>query len=108
MPLSLPSELPGRCRADPRSRVRITAPGGRSTTAFAAGLVGCPGARFRWYTALGVLLWAVEASLLGYLGGELFESRPVLGLAVARSGAPAGVRVGWGASSMPGVLSSGA
>jgi membrane-associated protein len=64
-------------------------PGGRSTTAFAAGLVGYPGARFRCYTALGVLLWAVEASLLGYLGGELFESRPLLGLAVAWSGATA-------------------
>jgi membrane protein DedA with SNARE-associated domain len=64
-------------------------PGGRSTTAFAAGLVGYPGVRFRWYTALGVLLWAAEASLLGYLGGEIFESRPLLGLAVAWAGATA-------------------
>jgi membrane-associated protein len=31
-------------------------PGGRSTTAFAAGIVGYPLVRFRWYTAAGVLL----------------------------------------------------
>jgi membrane-associated protein len=58
-------------------------PGGRSTTAFAAGLVGYPLARFRWYTALGVLVWAVQAALLGYLGGEVFDDRPLLGLAMA-------------------------
>jgi membrane-associated protein len=64
-------------------------PGGRSTTAFAAGLVSYPAARFRWYTALGVLLWAAEAALLGYLGGELFESRPLIGLLVAWTAATA-------------------
>jgi membrane-associated protein len=58
-------------------------PGGRSTTAFAAGLVGYPLARFRWYTACGVLIWATQAALLGYLGGAMFESNPLLGLAVA-------------------------
>lgn len=62
-------------------------PGGRSTTAFAAGVVDYPVARFRCYTALGVLIWAVEASMLGYLGGEMFEDRPLLGLAVAWTGA---------------------
>jgi membrane-associated protein len=40
-------------------------PGGRSTTAFAAGVVHYPGVRFRCYTALGVLIWATEAALLG-------------------------------------------
>jgi membrane protein DedA with SNARE-associated domain len=58
-------------------------PGGRSTTAFAAGLVGYPLARFRWYTACGVLIWATQAALLGYLGGAMFESNPLLGLAAA-------------------------
>jgi membrane-associated protein len=62
-------------------------PGGRSTTAFAAGLVRYPLARFRWYTAAGVLLWAAQGALIGYLGGTLFEERPALGLATAWTGA---------------------
>ena len=64
-------------------------PGGRSTTAFAAGVVGYPIGRFRLFTAIGVLLWAIEASLLGYLGGAFFADRPLLGLAVAWTGAVA-------------------
>ncbi|MBL7259785.1 DedA family protein [Paractinoplanes lichenicola] len=62
-------------------------PGGRSTTALAAGLVGYPARRFGWYTAGGVLLWSVQGALLGYIGGAFFESRPLLGLLVAWSGA---------------------
>jgi membrane-associated protein len=62
-------------------------PGGRSATALGAGLVGYPAARFHWYTAAGVLLWAVEAALLGYLGGSLFEDRPLLGLLLGLAGA---------------------
>jgi membrane protein DedA with SNARE-associated domain len=62
-------------------------PGGRSTTAFAAGAVHYPGLRFRWYTALGVLIWATEAALLGYLGGTLYADRPLVGLALGWSGA---------------------
>ena len=58
-------------------------PGGRSTTALAAGVVGYPAARFGWYTAIGVLVWAVEASLIGYLGGALFTGRPIVGFALA-------------------------
>jgi membrane-associated protein len=58
-------------------------PGGRSTTALAAGIVGYPAARFHWYTAGGVLLWALQGALLGYLGGQLFSSQPLLGLLCA-------------------------
>jgi membrane protein DedA with SNARE-associated domain len=58
-------------------------PGGRSTTAFAAGVVGYPLGRFRLYTAIAVLLWAIEAALLGYLGGAAFAAEPLIGLAVA-------------------------
>lgn len=58
-------------------------PGGRSTTAFAAGVVGYPLGRFRRYTAIAVLLWAIEAALLGYLGGAAFAAEPLVGLAVA-------------------------
>ncbi|GAA0559364.1 hypothetical protein GCM10010172_48040 [Paractinoplanes ferrugineus] len=71
-------------------------PGGRSTTAVAAGLVGYPSPRFHWYTALGVILWAIQAALLGYLGGALFADRPLLGLVLAAGVALAvtGVAVG--------------
>ena len=55
-------------------------PGGRSTTTLAAGVVGYPARRFHGYTALGVALWALQAALIGYLGGALFAGRPVLGL----------------------------
>jgi membrane-associated protein len=64
-------------------------PGGRSATAFAAGLVSYPLARFRWYTAAGVLLWATQAALLGYLGGTVFAGHPLLGLAAGWGGAAA-------------------
>jgi membrane protein DedA with SNARE-associated domain len=57
-------------------------PGGRSTTAFAAGVVGYPVGRFRAYTAIAVLLWAIESAVLGYLGGAAFGSNPLAGLAV--------------------------
>jgi len=43
-------------------------------------LVGYPPVRFHRYTAAGVLLWAIQAALLGYLGGSVFASRPILGL----------------------------
>jgi len=62
-------------------------PGGRSTTAFAAGVVGYPLRRFCGYTAFAVLLWAAEAALLGYLGGAAFESEPLVGLAAGWAGA---------------------
>lgn len=58
-------------------------PGGRSATAFAAGIVGFPVARFRRWTALGVLIWAVQAALLGFFGGAAFEEHPLVGLLVA-------------------------
>jgi membrane protein DedA with SNARE-associated domain len=62
-------------------------PGGRSTTAFAAGVVHYPGNRFRWYTTLAVLIWATETAVLGYLGGTLFADRPLVGLALGWTGA---------------------
>ena len=58
-------------------------PGGRSATALAAGVVGFPAVRFAWYTAIGVVAWAVEAALIGYLGGAVFTGRPILGLLLA-------------------------
>jgi membrane-associated protein len=62
-------------------------PGGRSVTAFSAGVVGYPAVRFGWYTAVGVLVWAGEAVLLGWAGGALFADRPLLALAAGWGGA---------------------
>lgn len=62
-------------------------PGGRSATAFSAGVVGYPAVRFGWFTAVGVLVWAGEAVLLGWAGGALFADRPLLALAAGWSGA---------------------
>ncbi|WP_433382098.1 DedA family protein [Actinoplanes sp. CA-142083] len=58
-------------------------PGGRSTTALAAGVVGYPAARFGWYTAVGVVVWAIESALIGYFGGRVFEGHPILGFLLA-------------------------
>lgn len=71
-------------------------PGGRSTATLAAGVVGYPVRRFHWYTALGVAVWALQAALIGYLGGALFASRPLLGLltGLAMAVAVTGVAVG--------------
>jgi membrane-associated protein len=76
-------------------------PGARSATALAAGMVGYSAVRFHWYTAIGVLLWATEAAVLGYVGGALFESRPVLGFLLGLTGALVitGVAVAIGRSS---------
>jgi membrane protein DedA with SNARE-associated domain len=58
-------------------------PGGRSVTAFTAGIIGYPAARFAWYTALALLLWYAQAALLGYWGGTAFADHPLLDVAVA-------------------------
>jgi membrane protein DedA with SNARE-associated domain len=39
--------------------------------------------RFHWYTAAGVVLWAIQAALIGYLGGAIFADHPVLGFLLA-------------------------
>ena len=64
-------------------------PGVRSATAFTAGAVGCPARRFTGFTLLGAVLWATQAALLGYLGGTVFASRPLLGFGAAWLGAVA-------------------
>jgi membrane-associated protein len=59
-------------------------PGGRTATTFTAGLV-----HMRWATRfapsifLAAIIWAVYGALLGYLGGRVFEDRPIYALLVA-------------------------
>jgi membrane-associated protein len=62
-------------------------PGGRTATTFTAGMVRLPWPRFAAADAVGATLWAAYAAGLGYLGGEVFERRPLyaflFGLGVA-------------------------
>ena len=59
-------------------------PGGRTAATFTAGLV-----RLRWltqfvpYIFLAAIVWAVYAALLGYLGGRIFEDKPIYALLIA-------------------------
>jgi membrane-associated protein len=59
-------------------------PGGRTATTFTAGLVHLRWiTRFAPYVFLAAILWAVYGALLGYLGGRVFEHRPILALLLA-------------------------
>jgi membrane protein DedA with SNARE-associated domain len=58
-------------------------PGGRTATTFTAGLVKFPAPRFVAFAALAAVTWASYAVLLGYIGGRVFEQRPLLALGVA-------------------------
>ena len=59
-------------------------PGGRTAATFTSGLVHLRWmTRFAPYIFAAAVLWSVYAALLGYLGGRLFEDRPILVLLVA-------------------------
>lgn len=57
-------------------------PGGRTAITFAAGYVRYSRMRFVGSTLLAGAIWSVYASLIGYLGGEVFEERWWAGLAL--------------------------
>ncbi|MQA08338.1 MAG: DedA family protein [Pseudonocardiaceae bacterium] len=58
-------------------------PGVRVSSMLTAGILRYPLRRFLPADAAGVLIWAVYAALIGYLGGATFAERPLYGLAVA-------------------------
>jgi membrane protein DedA with SNARE-associated domain len=59
-------------------------PGGRTATTFTAGLVRLRWAtRFAPYIFVAAILWSVYGALLGYLGGRIFEDKPIYALLVA-------------------------
>jgi membrane-associated protein len=58
-------------------------PGGRSATTFSAGLVRFNWPRFLLLTAIAGVLWSTYATLVGMVGGRLFENHPWLGLVAA-------------------------
>jgi membrane protein DedA with SNARE-associated domain len=57
-------------------------PGGRSAATVTAGLVRMRFARFAAFAGAAGIIWASYAGLAGYLGGRVFEDRPLLALAV--------------------------
>lgn len=46
------------------------------------GSVKYPWSRFFLWDTVGVLIWAVQATMLGYVGGWLFRDQPLIGLVV--------------------------
>ena len=55
-------------------------PGGRTAATFTAGIVRYGFRRFVLWAAAAAGLWASYAALAGYLGGRVFEERPLLAL----------------------------
>jgi membrane-associated protein len=59
-------------------------PGGRTAATLTSGLVHLRwSTRFAPYILVAAVLWSVYAALLGYLGGRLFEDRPIFALLLA-------------------------
>lgn len=56
-------------------------PNGRTATAMMSGSVSLPMARFRVFSVLASLGWAIYAIGLGRIGGETFDGSPLLGTA---------------------------
>jgi membrane-associated protein len=73
-------------------------PGGRTAVTLSAGLLEFPWKRFIAFDVLASLVWALYASLLGYIGGQAFEHAAwkglllALGLGFAMGGVIEGVR----------------
>jgi membrane protein DedA with SNARE-associated domain len=55
-------------------------PGGRSVVAIGAGALHMRWTRFAAWDVLAAVIWSLQASLPGYIGGAAFEDRPWLGL----------------------------
>ncbi|MBA8823450.1 membrane protein DedA with SNARE-associated domain [Saccharopolyspora lacisalsi] len=55
-------------------------PGFRTATTVTVGAVRYPLRRFSLFDAVGTCSWALYSSLVGYLGGRVFEQDPIKGL----------------------------
>ncbi|CAN5751160.1 DedA family protein [soil metagenome] len=66
-------------------------PGGRTAATFTAGFTGMGARRFGATAAAGALLWAGQATIIGFAGGRAFEGNLVLGITL---GVGSGIAVG--------------
>lgn len=57
-------------------------PGGRTAVAIGAGVLHYPWPRYALFASAAAALWALQASVPGYVGGVLFADRPWLGLLI--------------------------
>lgn len=57
-------------------------PWARWTVTIMMGSVRYPWRRFLFWDTVGVIIWALQTTLLGYLGGWLFREQPLIGLAM--------------------------
>jgi membrane protein DedA with SNARE-associated domain len=55
-------------------------PGGRTATTLTMGATVYPRAHFAMWDAVAAVLWAMYATLVGFLGGAAFEDEPLKGL----------------------------
>ena len=58
-------------------------PGGRTATTFSAGLVKFGWPKFLLFSALAAIIWSTYATVIGAIGGRMFENHPWVGLVVA-------------------------
>jgi membrane-associated protein len=58
-------------------------PGGRTAVTLSCGLTGYPRRRFAAATALAAVIWALQAFLIGRIGGRAFADSPWAGLLIA-------------------------
>lgn len=58
-------------------------PGGRTATTFSAGLVKFSWPKFLLFSAAAGVIWSTYATVVGVVGGRLFQDHPWLGLATA-------------------------
>jgi membrane protein DedA with SNARE-associated domain len=58
-------------------------PGGRTAVTLTCGLTGYPRRRFAAATALAAVIWAMQAFLIGRIGGRAFADHPLAALGVA-------------------------
>ncbi|GAA1618714.1 DedA family protein [Actinoplanes couchii] len=55
-------------------------PGGRISITAACGATRYPAARFTVFAAIAALLWSLFATMIGFLGGKIFEDQPLYGV----------------------------
>lgn len=58
-------------------------PGGRTATTISCGVLHFPYPQFLLFDAIGSILWATLHVLIGFVGGRVFEGKPLIAFAVS-------------------------